>query len=119
MVWRETISSTATLGFRIEGVKKSDGTSSKDFKTTKNKEQVLDAFSDFSSASSSIVVSDGILLPKLFWPTVRKNYISDREKTLKFEAEGREFKKKIEITRTIYSNSESSEQLLVTEFFFN
>ena len=29
----------------------------------------------------------GILLPKLFWPTVRKNYSSDREKLLKFEAE--------------------------------
>ena len=27
----------------------------------------------------------------LFWPTVRKNWSSDREKLLKFEAEGREF----------------------------
>ena len=35
----------------------------------------------------------GILLPKLFWPTVRKNCSSDREKLLKFEAEGREFSK--------------------------
>ena len=34
-----------------------------------------------------------ILLPKLFWPTVRKNCSSDREKLLKFEAEGREFAK--------------------------
>ena len=36
---------------------------------------------------------NGILLPKLFWPTVRKNCSSDREKLLKFEAEGREFPK--------------------------
>ena len=35
----------------------------------------------------------GILLPKLFWPTLRKNCSSDREKLLKFEAEGREFAK--------------------------
>ena len=35
----------------------------------------------------------GILLPKLFWPTVRKNCSSDRENLLKFEAEGREFAK--------------------------
>ena len=35
----------------------------------------------------------GILLLKLFWPTVRKNWSSDREKLLKFEAEGREFAK--------------------------
>ena len=34
---------------------------------------------------------NGILLPKLFWPTVRKNCSSDREKLLKSEAEGREF----------------------------
>ena len=30
----------------------------------------------------------GILLLKLFWPTVRKNCSSDREKLLEFEAEG-------------------------------
>ncbi|KYB27917.1 Inositol-trisphosphate 3-kinase B-like Protein [Tribolium castaneum] len=48
MVWRETISSTATLGFRIEGIRKGDGTSSKDFKTTKSKEQIMKAFQDFT-----------------------------------------------------------------------
>ena len=37
--------------------------------------------------------NNGILLPKLFWPTVRKKCSSDREKLLKFEAEGREFAK--------------------------
>ena len=36
---------------------------------------------------------NGILLPKLFWPTVRKNCPSEWEKLLKFEAEGREFAK--------------------------
>ncbi|XP_014239636.1 inositol-trisphosphate 3-kinase A isoform X1 [Cimex lectularius] len=47
MVWRETISSTATLGFRIEGIKKSDGKSSKDFKTTRTQSQIKEAFRDF------------------------------------------------------------------------
>ena len=37
--------------------------------------------------------SSGILLPKLFLPTVSKNCSSDREKLLKSEAEGREFPK--------------------------
>ena len=37
---------------------------------------------------------NGTLLTKLFGPTVRKNRSSDREKNLKFEAEGREFEKK-------------------------
>ena len=36
---------------------------------------------------------NGILFPKLFQPTVRKNCSSDREKLLKFEADGREFAK--------------------------
>ena len=40
---------------------------------------------------------------------MRKNCSSDREKIFKI----------FEITRTIYSNSERSEQLLVTECFFN
>ena len=57
MVWRETISSTATLGFRLEGVKKSDGTSSKDFKTTKTKDQVSEAFKNFTSRNCDTVVS--------------------------------------------------------------
>ena len=39
------------------------------------------------------LANNGILLPKLFWPTVRKNCSSDREKLLKFEAEGQEFVK--------------------------
>ncbi|KAM8720409.1 hypothetical protein ACLKA7_006455 [Drosophila subpalustris] len=55
MVWRETISSTATLGFRIEGIKKSDGTSSKDFKTTKSRDQIKLAFSEFLSGHPHIL----------------------------------------------------------------
>ena len=39
---------------------------------------------------------NGILFPKLFWPTVRKNCSSDQEKLLKFEAEDREFAKILE-----------------------
>ena len=38
-----------------------------------------------------------ILLPKLFWSTVRKNCSSDRENLLKFKAEGREFEKNISL----------------------
>ncbi|XP_026752724.1 inositol-trisphosphate 3-kinase A isoform X2 [Galleria mellonella] len=53
MIWRETISSTATLGFRIDGVKKADGTSSKDFKTTKTRDQITDAFKEFTSNCSN------------------------------------------------------------------
>ena len=36
---------------------------------------------------------NGILLPKLLWPTVRINCYGDWEKKLKFEAEGGEFAK--------------------------
>lgn len=57
MVWRETISSTATLGFRIEGIRTPDGSSSKDFKTTKTKEQIMVAFRDFTKGFPHAVVS--------------------------------------------------------------
>ena len=60
----------------------------------------------------------GILLPKLFWPTVRKNRSSGREKLLKFKAEGGEFAY-LRSLRTIYSDSERSVQFLVTKCFFN
>ena len=39
--------------------------------------------------------NNGILLPELFWPTVRKNCSIDQLKILKFEAEGREFTKNL------------------------
>ena len=36
-------------------------------------------------------VKNGILLPKLFWPTVREKSSSDQENGLKLEAKGQEF----------------------------
>ena len=77
----------------------------------------LESFSTSPLAASFFSTVSGILFPKFFWPTVRKKCSSDREKLLKFEAEGRG--KIFEITRTIYSNSERSEQFLVTECFSN
>ena len=53
----------------------------------------------------------GILLPKLFWPTVKK--------TVEIWGWRPRICKMFEIRRTIYSNSERSEQFLVTECFFN
>ncbi|XP_033846376.1 inositol-trisphosphate 3-kinase B isoform X1 [Periophthalmus magnuspinnatus] len=55
MQWRETISSTATLGFRIEGVKKEDGTVNRDFKKTKTREQVTLAFHEFAKGNKDIL----------------------------------------------------------------
>ncbi|XP_066533492.1 inositol-trisphosphate 3-kinase B [Hoplias malabaricus] len=57
MQWRETISSTATLGFRIEGIKKEDGTVNRDFKKTKSREQVTEAFYDFVKGNMNILNS--------------------------------------------------------------
>nr|XP_016846187.1 PREDICTED: inositol-trisphosphate 3-kinase B [Anolis carolinensis] len=57
MQWRETISSTATLGFRIEGIKKEDGTVNRDFKKTRTKEQVMEAFREFTKGNFNILNS--------------------------------------------------------------
>ena len=48
---------------------------------------------DKKMSKGKIYTRFGILLPKFFWHTVRKNCCSDQEKLLKFEAEGREFSK--------------------------
>ena len=59
--------------------------------TTRNltvTEKTCDFFYSRNSQSRN-----GILLPKLFFPTVRKKCSSDREKLLKFKAEGQEFAK--------------------------
>ncbi|XP_004605580.2 inositol-trisphosphate 3-kinase B [Sorex araneus] len=57
MQWRETISSTATLGFRIEGIKKEDGSVNRDFKKTKTREQVTEAFREFTQGNPNILVA--------------------------------------------------------------
>ncbi|CAN8031227.1 unnamed protein product, partial [Ixodes persulcatus] len=56
MIWRETISSTASLGFRIEGIKNPDGTSTKDFKTTKSRDQVMNAIDTFTKGFDDALV---------------------------------------------------------------
>ncbi|XP_037678681.1 inositol-trisphosphate 3-kinase B [Choloepus didactylus] len=57
MQWRETISSTATLGFRIEGIKKEDGSVNRDFKKTKTREQVTEAFREFTKGNLNILIA--------------------------------------------------------------
>ena len=55
---------------------------------------LLGAYSQFDTHMKRIprkICINGILLPKLFWCTVRKNCSSDWEKLLKFEVEGQEF----------------------------
>nr|XP_046268452.1 inositol-trisphosphate 3-kinase A [Scatophagus argus] len=57
MQWRETMSSTNTLGFRIEGIKKCDGTCRTDFKKTRSKQDVIQVFKDFVGGNVSIIKS--------------------------------------------------------------
>ncbi|PVD32362.1 hypothetical protein C0Q70_07796 [Pomacea canaliculata] len=56
MQWRDEMSSSVDLGFRIEGIKKSDGASSKDFKKTKTRENVKEALKSFVGSNDKILV---------------------------------------------------------------
>uniref|UniRef100_A0A4X2KLK0 Kinase n=1 Tax=Vombatus ursinus TaxID=29139 RepID=A0A4X2KLK0_VOMUR len=55
MQWREGISSSTTLGFRIEGIKKADGSCSTDFKTTRSREQVVRVFAEFVEDDAEVL----------------------------------------------------------------
>ncbi|KAF1374833.1 hypothetical protein PFLUV_G00233180 [Perca fluviatilis] len=57
MQWRETMSSTNTLGFRIEGIKKCDGTCRTNFKKTRSKQDVIKVFKDFVGGNVDIIKS--------------------------------------------------------------
>ncbi|XP_067831840.1 inositol-trisphosphate 3-kinase B-like isoform X2 [Heptranchias perlo] len=75
MQWRETISSTATLGFRIEGITMDDGAVLKDFKRTKTREQIINALTRFTKGHLGIMedywnrlqaIRDALLLSPFF-----------------------------------------------------
>lgn len=55
MQWRETLSSTATLGFRIEGFRKANEECHTNFKRTKSREQVTEALDSFVESNTHIV----------------------------------------------------------------
>ena len=65
-------------------------------------------------------VHNGILLPKLFWPNVRKKCSSDPEKPLKFEAEGWEFAKFLrsleQFIQTVKGQNNSGNRMLFNLF---
>ncbi|KAK7153149.1 hypothetical protein R3I93_011145 [Phoxinus phoxinus] len=56
MQWRESLSSTNTLGFRIEGIKRGE-TCNTDFKKTQSKEDVIQVFKDFVEGKKNIINS--------------------------------------------------------------
>ena len=62
-------------------------------------------------------IKNGILLPKLFWPTVRKNCSIDWEKLLKSKAEAQDIWKIFKINITIHSHYERREQFMKQNAF--
>jgi len=56
MQWRESVSSSSTLGFRIEGIKTTSGKALKDFKTTKAPKDVSAALRLYISENPTVKV---------------------------------------------------------------
>ena len=65
-----------------------------------------------------LATTNGILLPKLFWPTVRKKN-TDWEKLLEFEAESREFEIILRSLEQFIQTVKGQNNFLVAECFFN
>ncbi|KAM4721931.1 inositol-trisphosphate 3-kinase B-like [Rhinophrynus dorsalis] len=57
MQWRETVSSTAMLGFRIEGVTIEGGPVKKDFKQMKSREKITETFVTFTKGREDILAA--------------------------------------------------------------
>ncbi|CAI9552796.1 unnamed protein product [Staurois parvus] len=55
MQWRESVSSTAVLGFRIEGVTIEAGSVKKNFKKMKSREQIMETFDTFTKSRQDIL----------------------------------------------------------------
>ena len=60
----------------------------------------------------------GILFPKLFWPTVRKNCSGDWEKLLKFEAERQEFAKILRSFKQFVQTAWKARRIFSNRMFF-
>ncbi|KAG8438093.1 hypothetical protein GDO86_008687 [Hymenochirus boettgeri] len=57
MQWRETVSSTAALGFRIEGATIEGGPVKKDFKQMKNRQKIMETFVTFTKGQKEILAA--------------------------------------------------------------
>ncbi|XP_018409802.1 PREDICTED: inositol-trisphosphate 3-kinase B-like [Nanorana parkeri] len=57
MQWRESVSSTALLGFRIEGVTIEAGSVKKNFKKMKGREQIMETFVTFTKSRKDILAA--------------------------------------------------------------
>ncbi|KAM3602028.1 uncharacterized protein V6R79_023274 [Siganus canaliculatus] len=55
MQWRETLSSTTSLGFRIEGFRKADEECRTNFKRTKSRDQVMEALDNYVESNTHII----------------------------------------------------------------
>ncbi|KAM4620002.1 inositol-trisphosphate 3-kinase C [Polymixia lowei] len=79
MQWRETLSSTTTLGFRVEGVRKANGACHTNFKRTRSREQVMEALKDFVDSNPQIVRGYLRRLKQLRWVLETSDFFRTHE----------------------------------------
>ncbi|XP_074603772.1 uncharacterized protein LOC141857210 isoform X1 [Brevipalpus obovatus] len=79
MIWRESISSTANLGFRIDGIKFKDEIASVDYKTLKNEEEIMQAIKKFAGDDLKIIVEYQNKLKSLRKTLVKSPFFNSHE----------------------------------------